>query len=304
VRNPPGRPINDTTLNYTGQQLDGTNLLYYHARYYDPLLSRFVSPDTIVPGVESGKGGAAASVGAYQNHKLTVDYYEPNFISAVQKEHDLVLEKGFWFQLSGQERREVKDPWGPLNPQTLNRYAYVLNNPLRYVDPTGHDVGEFIQDYITDPIKRGWDTWSSWWNDPDFQDALATAPLPMGGVRKIPLGIGGRAGAVRGGARVAQVSRLFRGQVLARAMKVKVPYVGSTDIDLVLTGKRFVEVGGPSKGLTNDQLSKFGSQLTVLREYARQQGGEAYFYYARGTPQQVIEQAKRFLGPDNVLPIP
>jgi len=27
---------------------------------------------------------------------------------------------------------------GPANPQALNRYAYCLNNPLRYVDPTGH----------------------------------------------------------------------------------------------------------------------------------------------------------------------
>lgn len=25
------------------------------------------------------------------------------------------------------------------NPQSLNRYAYVLNNPMRYVDPTGHE---------------------------------------------------------------------------------------------------------------------------------------------------------------------
>ena len=25
------------------------------------------------------------------------------------------------------------------NPQSLNRYSYVLNNPLKYVDPTGHD---------------------------------------------------------------------------------------------------------------------------------------------------------------------
>ena len=33
----------------------------------------------------------------------------------------------------------------PANPQTLNRYSYVLNNPLRYVDPSGHVV------IITDP---------------------------------------------------------------------------------------------------------------------------------------------------------
>ncbi|MEJ5347016.1 MAG: hypothetical protein WHS83_19085 [Chloroflexus sp.] len=27
---------------------------------------------------------------------------------------------------------------GPVNPQDLNRYAYALNNPLTYTDPTGH----------------------------------------------------------------------------------------------------------------------------------------------------------------------
>ncbi len=26
----------------------------------------------------------------------------------------------------------------PANPQSLNRYAYVLNNPVKYVDPSGH----------------------------------------------------------------------------------------------------------------------------------------------------------------------
>jgi RHS repeat-associated protein len=30
----------------------------------------------------------------------------------------------------------------PSNPQSLNRYSYVLNNPLRYTDPTGHMVAE------------------------------------------------------------------------------------------------------------------------------------------------------------------
>jgi len=30
----------------------------------------------------------------------------------------------------------------PVNPQALNRYSYVLNNPLRYTDPTGHREDE------------------------------------------------------------------------------------------------------------------------------------------------------------------
>ncbi len=29
----------------------------------------------------------------------------------------------------------------PTDPQSLNRYSYVLNNPLRCTDPSGHDVG-------------------------------------------------------------------------------------------------------------------------------------------------------------------
>lgn len=28
------------------------------------------------------------------------------------------------------------------NPQSLNRYSYVLNNPSRYTDPTGHRVDD------------------------------------------------------------------------------------------------------------------------------------------------------------------
>ena len=68
--------ITSTSLNYTGQQRDDTGLLFYNARYYDPVIARFVSADSIAP-------------------QLT-------------------------------------------NPQTRNRYAYVLNNPLNFTDPTGH----------------------------------------------------------------------------------------------------------------------------------------------------------------------
>ncbi len=62
---------------FTSQELDiETGLYYYNARYYNPVLGRFISADTIVPD--------------------------------------------------------------PTNPQALNRYSYVLNNPIKYTDPSGH----------------------------------------------------------------------------------------------------------------------------------------------------------------------
>jgi RHS repeat-associated protein len=66
-----------TDFQFTGQRKEtGFGLYDYNARYYDPLIGRFVSADSVVPG--AGK------------------------------------------------------------PQSLNRYAYVYNNPLKYVDPSGH----------------------------------------------------------------------------------------------------------------------------------------------------------------------
>ncbi len=127
-----------TRINYTGQKRDDTGLLYYHARMYDPALGRFVSPDSIVPGASSGAGGAGGTVGQEENSRLTVDFHESGFLTSAAGENATTLQKGFWFQLSGEERQQARDPWGPNSPAALNRYSYVLNNPLRYTDPTGH----------------------------------------------------------------------------------------------------------------------------------------------------------------------
>ena len=59
----------------------------------------------------------------------------------------------------------------PANPQSLNRYSYCLNNPLRYTDPSGHGgkppagVSPKVWAYFNDPAYHGapapWERWSS-----------------------------------------------------------------------------------------------------------------------------------------------
>jgi RHS repeat-associated protein len=45
-------PDGGNALQYTGRENDGTGLYYYRARYYDPLLKRFIAEDPI--GTEGG----------------------------------------------------------------------------------------------------------------------------------------------------------------------------------------------------------------------------------------------------------
>ena len=71
---------------YTGKELDRSSELYYYgARYYDPLIGRFTSVD----------------------------------------------------------------PWGGdiSDPQSLNKYSYTLNNPLKYTDPTG-EIPDIIDPFF------------------------------------------------------------------------------------------------------------------------------------------------------------
>jgi len=50
IRNPGGAPVVATDVGFTGQRLDETTgLMFYQARYYDPLTARFISADTMIP---------------------------------------------------------------------------------------------------------------------------------------------------------------------------------------------------------------------------------------------------------------
>ncbi|KAB8144383.1 RHS repeat-associated core domain-containing protein [Chloroflexia bacterium SDU3-3] len=123
--------VPETTLDYTGQRRDTTGLLYYNARYYDPVSGHFLSADTVVPGNASGGMDGVAL------KPLTVSFAEPGLLSSLNSEESHA-DKLYW--------------GGPANPQSLNRYSYVQNNPIIYRDPTGHEP----RGPKGDPVGKGW----------------------------------------------------------------------------------------------------------------------------------------------------
>jgi hypothetical protein len=82
---------------------------------------------------------------------LTVDFHESGFRSKLNSERNAP----FWFQMDGDAKQQYGSPMGPANPQALNRYSYVQNNPLKYTDPTGHQTDT--------PHKAGLDGYSYDW---------------------------------------------------------------------------------------------------------------------------------------------
>jgi RHS repeat-associated protein len=97
-----------THYTYTGQYTYATSsandfgMIYYGARFYDPYLNRWTSPDSIIP-----------------------------------------------------------DPFDPI---AFDRYAYSRNNPVRYVDPSGHNwwdvTGQYATGFVNEFLLRnvGWIT--------------------------------------------------------------------------------------------------------------------------------------------------
>jgi len=109
-----------TDRRFAGQRWEASLGLYdYRARFYDPVLGRFVQPDPLVQ---------ADAKNPTPYLPLAVSYANPK-----------TLEQ--WNQLQrARLQPEAQTPGTPaiLDPQFLNRYAYARSNPLAYVDDTGH----------------------------------------------------------------------------------------------------------------------------------------------------------------------
>ena len=104
-----------TDYRFTGQRREsGLGLYQMGARWYDPALGRWLSPDTLVPD--------------------------------------------------------------SANPQSFNRYAWVLDNPLRYRDPTGLFEEEQLKEWFPDQWKLWQEKYPWYWQmllQADFGDIVS-----------------------------------------------------------------------------------------------------------------------------------
>ena len=120
-----------TTFKFTGQRLeDYIKLYWYGSRWYDSALGRFIQPDPIIPSI--GEGSTPSGIGyiTQRNYSaLVVDYHETQLLEQLNSENNLRL-----------QNQKVQLPPVPKNVLAFDRYAYSLNNPVKYTDPSGHCI--------------------------------------------------------------------------------------------------------------------------------------------------------------------
>ncbi len=118
-----------TSFKFTGQRQESSFGLYlFGSRWYDPSLGRWSSPDPIIPGVGEGdNANAVGCLGAANYALLTVDYHESQLLDQLNQENQIRLLNPGW-----------KLAPVPTNSIAFDRYAYSLENPLKYTDPSGH----------------------------------------------------------------------------------------------------------------------------------------------------------------------
>ncbi|MBA3947229.1 MAG: hypothetical protein H0X37_22055 [Herpetosiphonaceae bacterium] len=94
------------------------------------------SVSAITTASGSVRGGGAATLGGGSTTPLTVDFHEPGFAIQLNQHNAATCSRDFWFQLISDDQHKAVSPLEPMNPQTLNRNSYVLNNPLHYTGGT------------------------------------------------------------------------------------------------------------------------------------------------------------------------
>ena len=114
-----------TDYAYTGQMQEG-EIYFYNARWYDPIIGRFMQADTIVPVLSSSYEQGAEVL---DNVILQTDLSNPMAVATSTQ----------WNQSPSQESR-YREYLSNLTAPSFDRFGYGYNNPLNFIDPSGHSA--------------------------------------------------------------------------------------------------------------------------------------------------------------------